>query len=240
MATFKLAKELGIIETISVQKQLKENINTQYFDYLIVIDFESTCWDVKDVNKRPPEIIEFSAVLFNIASNKILKQFQQYVMPTESAKLSDFCTKLTGIHQKQVDDGVPLGTCLMLFMKWIKEQSNSFALSFPGNVIPSESKKVALVTWSDWDLKICLKNECKRKRITKSDLFNAWIDLKALYMGHYNRKPKGLNGALTELGMKFIGREHCGLDDAQNTALLAGKMAKDGVLLYITKDLSQT
>ncbi|KAK4883107.1 hypothetical protein RN001_006426 [Aquatica leii] len=238
MATFELAKKLGLIETLSVQTNLIKNISLQNFDYLIVIDFESTCWDAKDTNKRPPEIIEFSAVLFSIRLNNILNHFQQYVMPLEVPKLTEFCINFTGITQQQVDKGVPLGTCLMLFMKWIKEQSDSFNLSFPG-AVSSHSKKAVLVTWSDWDLKICLKNECKRKRIIKADLFNAWIDLKALYMEHYSRRPKGLNGALTEVGMKFIGKEHCGLDDARNTALLAGKMINDGILLRITKDLSQ-
>lgn len=51
----------------------------------------------------------------------------------------------------------------------------------------------------------------------------------------YKRNPKGLNGAITELGMNFVGRQHCGLDDARNTAYLARKMMDDGVLLRMTK-----
>ncbi|KAF5280615.1 hypothetical protein FQA39_LY05263 [Lamprigera yunnana] len=236
MATIAVARKHGLIETLLVQKDIVEKISSQNFDYLIVLDFESTCWDVKDYKKSPPEIIEFSAVLYSINDNNIIKHFQQYVMPIEVPKLSDFCTNLTGITQKQVDDGVPLGTCLMLFMNWVKKQTNDFRLTFNGPT--SHSINAALVTWSDWDLKICLKNECKRKRINKPELFNTWMDLKAVYMKHYNRRPKGLNGALTEVGLKFIGREHSGLDDAINTALLAGKMIKDGILLQITQDLN--
>lgn len=55
---------------------------------------------------------------------------------------------------------------------------------------------------------------------------------------YYKRRPKGLNGALTEVGLAFQGREHCGLDDAKNTALLVMKMVSDGVLLRITRDLT--
>ncbi len=34
---------------------------------------------------------------------------------------------------------------------------------------------------SDWDLEVCLRYECQRKRIKKPVLFNHWIDLKATY-----------------------------------------------------------
>lgn len=53
----------------------------------------------------------------------------------------------------------------------------------------------------------------------------------------YNRKPKGLAGALSELRMTFDGREHCGLDDARNTALLCHRMSQDGHCWKITKTL---
>jgi len=64
--------------------------------YIIVVDFESTCWDVRSTSTPPPEIIEFPAVLINLQTGKIEDQFQQYVMPTEVKKLSDFCTNFTG------------------------------------------------------------------------------------------------------------------------------------------------
>ena len=37
--------------------------------------------------------------------------------------------------------------------------------------------------------------------------------------------------------MKFVGREHCGIDDARNISKLACKLVQDGALLNITKDL---
>jgi inhibitor of KinA sporulation pathway (predicted exonuclease) len=53
----------------------------------------------------------------------------------------------------------------------------------------------------------------------------------------YKRRPKGLHGALLELGLQFEGREHSGLCDARNTALLAWRMVQDGAVLKITKTL---
>lgn len=58
---------------------------------------------------------------------------------------------------------------------------------------------------------------------------------KIIVQEHYKRSPKGLNGALSEVGLKFEGREHCGLQDARNTAKLAAKMICSGVRLRLTK-----
>lgn len=68
----------------------------QTFDYLIFLDFEATCWDRYDRTKGSAEIIEFPAVFYDLRQHKILKEFQEYVMPTERPKLSEFCNKLTG------------------------------------------------------------------------------------------------------------------------------------------------
>ncbi|KRT79455.1 hypothetical protein AMK59_7197 [Oryctes borbonicus] len=102
-------------------------------------------------------------------------------MPTEKPKLSIFCTELTGITQDKVDKGVPLQTSLMLFLKWIRDLTNNYDLTSESHCLDFKKKKCALVTWSDWDLGTCLQNECKRKRIPKPDIFNKWIDLRALY-----------------------------------------------------------
>ena len=68
---------------------------------------------------------------------------------------------------------------------------------------------------------------------------NSWIDLRATYRLFYKRKPKGLSGALQEVGIEFSGREHSGLDDSRNTALLAWKMIRDGCLMKITRSLNK-
>ena len=39
----------------------------------------------------------------------------------------------------------------------------------------------AIVTWSDWDMGVCLNHECNRKQIKKAAFFNQWIDIRALY-----------------------------------------------------------
>ncbi|XP_014391319.1 PREDICTED: ERI1 exoribonuclease 2 isoform X3 [Myotis brandtii] len=146
--------------------------------------------------------------------------------------------ELTGIKQAQVDEGVPLKICLSQFCKWIQKIQQQKKIIFATGVsdLPtSEVKLCAFVTWSDWDLGVCLEYECKRKQLFKPVFLNAWIDLRVTYKIFYRRKPKGLSGALQEVGIEFLGREHSGLDDSRNTALLAWKMIRDGCLMKVTR-----
>ncbi|XP_005351223.1 ERI1 exoribonuclease 2 isoform X1 [Microtus ochrogaster] len=244
MATKRLARRLGLIRRKSVAPASENPGRSRFkqvYDYLIVIDFESTCW--KDGKQhRSPEIIEFPAVLLSTATGEIESEFHAYVQPQEHPVLSEFCTELTGIKQVQVDEGVPLKICLSQFCKWIQRIQQQKKIIFaPGDSepSPSEVKLCAFVTWSDWDLGVCLEYECRRKQLLKPGFLNSWIDLRATYKLFYKRKPKGLNGALQEVGIEFSGREHSGLDDSRNTALLAWKMIRDGCLMKITRSLNK-
>ncbi|XP_048187851.1 ERI1 exoribonuclease 2 isoform X2 [Perognathus longimembris pacificus] len=148
--------------------------------------------------------------------------------------------ELTGIKQAQVEDGAPLKICLSQFCKWINKIQQQKKIMFATGVSEpsaSEVKLCAFVTWSDWDLGVCLEYECKRKQLLKPLFLNYWIDLRATYKLFYRRKPKGLSGALQEVGIEFSGREHSGLDDSRNTALLAWKMIRDGCLMKITRTI---
>ncbi|KAF4526853.1 hypothetical protein B566_EDAN015658, partial [Ephemera danica] len=166
-------------------KNIKDKLElTTDLSYIIVIDFESTCWEeLKGSrgkrNRSPlPEIIEFPAVLMNLLTGEIEDQFQQYVMPIEQPKLSDFCTKLTGITQAQVEAGVPLKTCLWNFSKWLDYITMEKSLVPHGK---TGGKQYAIVTWTDWDIKFCLANECGRKGIPIPKELRQWVDLKVTY-----------------------------------------------------------
>ncbi|XP_043350241.1 ERI1 exoribonuclease 2 isoform X2 [Dermochelys coriacea] len=237
--------QLGLIrkssKTSSNGKNQTRIKSRQLFDYLIIIDFESTCW--KDGKYQySQEIIEFPAVLLNTSTGEIESEFHMYVQPQEHPILSEFCTELTGIKQNQVDEGVPLNICLSQFSKWIQKMQKEKKIIFNSDVSShsvSEAKSSTFVTWSDWDLGVCLQYECKRKQLRKPDILNSWIDLRATYKLFYTRKPKGLNGALQDLGIEFAGREHSGLDDSRNTARLAWRMICDGCVMKITKSLDK-
>ncbi|KAM4750444.1 ERI1 exoribonuclease 2 [Anableps anableps] len=245
MSTRKLAKKLGLLRqrSQSASGLKKSVISNQIFSYLIVIDFESTCW--REKNNYGQEIIEFPAVLLNTSSGEVESEFHTYVQPQEHPVLSEFCTDLTGITQVQVEAGVPLQICLSRFNRWVQNLRLEKGVIFPNKQqicsASSPSQKLCtFLTWSDWDLGVCLQYECKRKQLHNPDVLNSWIDLRSTYRLFYSRKPKGLNGALQDLGIQFSGREHSGLDDARNTARLAVRMMRDGCVLKITRSLERS
>ncbi|CAH0564655.1 unnamed protein product [Brassicogethes aeneus] len=207
----------------------------QTFEYFLVLDFEATCWKKGDPRRAPPEVIEFPCVLYDVKNSKIIDEFQQYVRPSEKPELTPYCTDLTGIEQLQVDNGVPLKTCLVLFDEWLNKLIEKHKLSFEKR---ENLMYTGFCTWSNWDLGTCLFKECKRKQIKRPKYFSKWIDLRALYNNRYGHWPKGLLDTLSEFGLQFEGTQHCGLHDARNTARLVGRMIEDGVSFKLTKNIT--
>ncbi|WP_196890333.1 3'-5' exonuclease [Aureivirga marina] len=67
----------------------------------IIFDLEATCWE--KANGRKNEVIEIGAVMVN-ENKEIVSEFEQFVKPSKEPILSDFCTKLTSITQKDVEN----------------------------------------------------------------------------------------------------------------------------------------
>lgn len=209
------------------------------FKYLIVIDFEATCFE-KPFNRNKQEIIEFPACLLNLETGAIEKEFHKYLRPIEIPELSDYCKNLTGITQETVDEGELFPDVMEDFRKWVKSTAKEFQLLFPKYKKSNIDGNCAFVTWGNWDFLIQLRNECTRKKVYKPSFFNQWIDLKEIYIEKGTFKTQFTFGdALEQSGIKFVGRPHNGLDDARNTAQLAYQMHKEGCFLRITKDLNQ-
>jgi len=223
-STKQLAAQLGVLRTRKLGQETSSLKSLQNLTHLLVIDFESTCWAERS-NAPPPEIIEFPVILLCLSTGRQLSEFRQMVMPIEHPRLSNFCTELTGIGQQQVEAGIPLPTCLVLYNQWLEKVSSEHGL-LPG--------AFTCCTWSDWDLNLCLENECRRKQVRKPASLNGWVDIRAVYREFYRRRPQGLAAAMKEVGLMFEGREHSGIEDARNTARLVWKMVSDGCLLQQT------
>ncbi|XP_072042872.1 ERI1 exoribonuclease 2-like [Amphiura filiformis] len=241
-STKELARKLGLLRKRSCTSQQSRDLKKagrtcQIFSYLVVIDFESTCW--KDKKNVGQEIIEFPAVLLNTSTGEVESEFHTYVLPEENPILSDFCTEFTGITQAQVESGPPIRVCLSQFSRWLRKLEAEKGIAY--NTTQDDSKKLCtFVTWSDWDLAICLHYECRRKQLVKPPALTSWIDLRATYKNYYQRKPQGLHGALQDVGIEFSGRQHSGLDDSRNTAKLAWRMICDGCVMKITRTMQRT
>lgn len=85
-------------------EKIRNKYSIQPFDYILVLDFEATCWEKNDLSRGYSEIIEFPAVLYDIKKCEIIEEFRQYVMPTENCKLSKFCMELTGFSSSVSND----------------------------------------------------------------------------------------------------------------------------------------
>lgn len=222
------------------KKARRRAVKDHPYKYLICVDFEATCWDMPMYNKRKiQEIIEFPAVLINLVTGEIEKEFQRYVRPTEIPELSEYCINLTGINQETVDKGALIQDVIEEFRLWVKETVKEKDLILPKTKKSSLEGNCALVTWTNWDFLIQLRNECNRKQIRRPSFFNNWIDLKEIFLEKFSKKDQfSFSEALAISNLEFVGRPHSGLDDARMTALLASKLHKEGAFFRITKDMN--
>eukprot|EP00123_Amoebidium_parasiticum_P002990 comp14288_c1_seq2/m.10293 comp14288_c1_seq2/g.10293 ORF comp14288_c1_seq2/g.10293 comp14288_c1_seq2/m.10293 type:complete len:151 (-) comp14288_c1_seq2:59-511(-) len=135
----------------------------QELDFLVVVDFEATCWD-KNSDSYFQEIIEFPAVLVSLRGRGILSTFHAYVRPVVNPVLSSFCAKLTGIGQATVDAAVTLPHVLDMFSRWLAAMEVEHNLhlchaSACGHCGDSKRQIVALASWSDWDFGMMLHTQ---------------------------------------------------------------------------------
>lgn len=203
------------------------------------MDFEATCFE-KPFDRKIQEIIEFPAVLIDLETGQILKEFHRYLRPVVVPILSEYCVNLTGITQDVVDKGELFPDVMEEFVKWMKATVKEFKLVLPKTKKSNIDGNCALVTWGNWDFLIQLKNECTKKKVRRPPFFNQWIDLKEIYIEKGTFKnPFTFGDALVQSGIEFVGRPHSGLDDARNTAMLAYKMHKEGSFLRLTRDLNE-
>ena len=80
-----------------MSERLEGRASQQKFRTLYVIDFEATCNGDQRKPLRPQEIIEFPCVRVDTKTFKPTATFHEYVRPVHHARLTHFCTELTGI-----------------------------------------------------------------------------------------------------------------------------------------------
>lgn len=202
-----------------------ESINF-FYDYIVVIDYEATCEEDRPPNFKH-EIIEFPAVLINTQTRKIVSEFQSYVQPVIAPRLSKFCTWLTGISQDNVENAPKFPEVLNLYENWLKENN----LIFEGQACRS----FAIATDGPWDMARFLAHQCKDSLQPYPEWAKNWINIKKSYCNFYRTKRLPLNQMLENLGLRFEGRPHCGMDDSRNIARIAIHLLSDGCNLRLNE-----
>eukprot|EP00727_Mastigamoeba_balamuthi_P013398 m51a1_g8681 hypothetical protein (545) ;mRNA; f:181278-182985 len=192
--------------------------------FYLVIDFEANCEN--GTRLRPQEIIEFPTVVVDAASLEVQRatEFHAYVRPTVHARLTPFCTELTGIEQRDVDGGVTIDEALRLHARWMAERG------FLDERGAHTARSFVVVTCGDWDLGTCLPAELRHKGLrAPAYLRYGWLNVKTAFARATGKRGTGMAGMLRELGLELDGRHHSGIDDARNIAKIVVELLRAGV-----------
>jgi 3'-5' exoribonuclease 1 len=208
--------------------ELQNSVQTNPYglQYLLVLDFEATCEPV-----NPPdyvhEIIEFPVLLFNLKTLTVEDRFHSYCRPFLNPNLTDFCKNLTGIRQDQVDGAPYFTEVFRNFTEWLDTRDLANKLRF------------SLVTDCPWDIKECLFPQCVLSQVQFPHYATKWIDVRKLFGSFYRTKSGNLSSMLEKIGLKFEGREHCGLHDSLNIARVTERLIRDGCVLKYNRFMPQ-
>lgn len=164
----------------------------------IIFDLEATCWE--NDRSKTSEIIEIGAVKLNDRLESV-DTFSKFVKPVVYPILSDFCTRLTSIEQRDVDSADIFENVMKEFENW--------------NI--SSDTEVILCSWGFYDKKQIIK-ECKEKNYSGRifGLLDKHISIKHQFAKIKGIKPCGMSRALELLGLPLEGTHHRGIDDAKN------------------------
>lgn len=131
------------------------------------------------ISIKKKSIKEFPAVLLNVKTGLIEAEFSHYVRPTKFPALSAYCKNLTGIAQSDVDNAQEIKDVLASFDEWMERFIEEKNLIFQNG--DDVQQNTAICTWTDFDVGVYLKGECKRKSIELKSYFNRRIDASVVF-----------------------------------------------------------
>jgi len=164
----------------------------------MVIDFEATCWPGEE-RRGDAEIIEFGCIKVSRRTGRILGEFGRFVRPIRYPTLSDYCVKLTGITQEDVDAAREFPDVLGEFVAWLGD---------PG--------EYSFCSWGAYDL-FLLRQACRFHRVPYP-FDDEYINIKPQFSEIVSGRGVSLARAMQMLDLPFVGRLHRAIDDARNIA----------------------
>jgi inhibitor of KinA sporulation pathway (predicted exonuclease) len=173
-------------------------------DQIIVVDIEATCWPGSPPDGQESEIIEIGVCTLDVNSGERLDKRSILVKP-ERSKVSEFCTELTGLTQKQV-----LGKGIA-FDKACALLERDFS-----------TKRRIWASYGDYDRNL-FQRQCEARGVSYP--FNdGHINVKSLFaLVHCLPFEVGMVRALEMLDLELEGTHHRGEDDAWNIAKILSK-----------------
>jgi len=146
-----------------------------FFDYLVVIDFEATC-ELQNSDDYEHEIIQFPAILVDVARQQVVDEFNYYCKPSKQPVLSNFCTQLTGIAQETVDNSSEFPEVLKAFNKWLRKHQLGTTYTF------------SFVVDGSCDMGKFLHTQCLISQVKYPYYAHHWINIRHTYSNLYKVK----------------------------------------------------
>jgi len=175
---------------------------------ILIVDLEATCWDgnVEGLERKQTvddmEIIEFGCAIAQL-DGAVVDSRSFMVRPQVHPKLSNFCTQLTTITQKDVESAPVYQDVVPKINQWL--ENYDFA---------------AWGSWGNYD-KNQISAEQRRHNLVPEFFSLPHINIKQQWrQGKVNSRSAGLANALKYHGLSFEGTHHRGIDDALNIARL--------------------
>jgi inhibitor of KinA sporulation pathway (predicted exonuclease) len=169
-------------------------------DQVLVVDVEATCWAGSPPEGQESEIIEIGICPLDVTTGERLEKRSILIKP-ERSRVSEFCTQLTSLTQKQVNKGISFAQACKL----LEREYNS--------------KKRIWASYGDYD-RTLFQRQCEAFDVSYP-FSSSHINVKSLF-GIIHALPYeiGMARALAMCGLGVEGQHHRGADDAWNIALL--------------------
>ncbi|GAA4567721.1 3'-5' exonuclease [Planotetraspora kaengkrachanensis] len=171
--------------------------------FLNVVDVEATCWDGPPPPGQTSEIIEIGLCVVDLESLERVSRHRLLVRPARS-KVSEVCTELTGLTQREVDGGVGFQEACDVLRRDHHARCRTWT------------------SWGDYD-----RRQFERQRASGGYPFGArHVNTKLTYSETYGLTRRlGMKAALEHAELPLEGRHHSGADDAWNIGALVLRMA---------------
>lgn len=172
---------------------------------VVVFDIECSCED-KTINKNyNMETIEIGAV--KIKNGKIVEEFQTFVKPEYTEEITAFCTELTKITYKDLENAPSFKEAMLMFYDFAKDTKILSCGYFDKRFLMNEISEKGL-------------NKENELGIVSNFISSFHSNLKVHYNNVTGFKQAGMIGMSNRLNVKLSGTHHRGIDDARNLGLI--------------------
>lgn len=199
-------------DTRKVNRDFNEDLEVlRSSRYICLLDLEATC---AEENYPPDEMesIQIGVVMYDTHELCVVDEYMAYVKPVLHCELTDFCTKLTGVKQSDVDNAKKFPEAFSDMLSWASQWCR-----------PDE---LVIASWGNYDCNQFLRDARRHDYALPEGFVERHINLSyvSAKQNSVPRKQRSLKQSVHYYGYDMIGRHHDALDDARSMAQLLPKI----------------